>query len=298
MDTARTSTRELDLGGLRLYWLDGGRFRMDGGSMYGPVPRPRWTALYPPAEDNSLPMVAHVVLVRDASTWGLIDAGFGHHLSDRQRRFYTLERASQLARGLAEVGIDERRVEWVVLTHLHLDHAGGVLDRDPAGVVAPVFPHARLYVQSLEAREARDPTNRAHAVYTGDAFDRLFEMGLVNEVDGRASVTSNVEVFLTGGHSRGHQGVLLGGADGAALLHLGDLVALQGHENPQWVSALDDFPLESIRAKQEWLAKAARERWWFTYSHDARYRGGRLGEDGRLSETLPAARSAAPGPPR
>ena len=172
--------RAFDLGGLRLYWLDGGGFRQDGGAMFGPVPRPRWMAVYPPADDgsgprsNTVPLTAHVVVVQDGSRWGLFDSGFGHHLSDRQRQFYTLERDSQLEAGLAELGVSPGQVDWVVLSHLHLDHAGGVLGRGAtSGQVAPVFPNAAIWVQALEAREARDPTNRAHGVYTGDAFDRL-----------------------------------------------------------------------------------------------------------------------------
>ncbi len=278
---------ELDLGGPRLYWLDGGGFRLDGGSMFGPVPRPRWMAVYPPAEDNSIPMTAHAVLVRDAQRWGLIDSGLGHHLNDKQRRFYSLERESQLERGLAELGIGAAEIDWVVLTHLHLDHAGGVLSRDAQGRVAPTFPHAQLYVQALEARESRDASNRAHGVYAGDSFDRLEALGLVREVDGEAQLSGNVNVFLTGGHTRGHQGALVRGSGGAVLLHMGDLVVTEGHVNPQWVGAADDFPLDSISAKREWLGRASAEGWWIAFSHDVRHRGGRLGPDGRLAEKLP-----------
>ncbi len=227
------------------------------------------------------------MLVRDGGTWGLVDSGLGHHLTDRQRRFYAVERESQLEQGLAELGIGTGQVDWVVLTHLHLDHAGGVLSRDEMGRVAPTFPNARLWVQAVEAREARDESNRAHGVYTGDSFDRLEALGLVHEVDDRGSVTPNLELFLTGGHSRGHQGLLLRGQGGAALLHLGDLVVTEGHVNPQWISSLDDFPLDSIRAKREWLGRGAAEAWWVAFSHDARYRGGRLGADGKLTERLP-----------
>lgn len=286
-----TTFHALDLGGPRLYWLDGGGFRLDGGSMFGPVPRPRWSAVYPVGADNTIPLTAHVVLVEDGTTWGLIDAGFGHHLSERQRRFYSLERETRLERGLAEVGIQAERLDWVVLTHLHLDHAGGVVSQQD-GRVVPTFPNARLFVQSLEAREALDESNRAHGVYAGESFQRLAQLGLVVEVDGRAAVTPRTEVFLTGGHTRGHQGALVRGADGAALLHLGDLVVTEGHVNPQWISALDDFPLESIRAKREWLSRAASAGWWLAFSHDARYRGCRLDEEGRVAETLPLS---APG---
>lgn len=272
---------DLGAGGPRLYWLDGGGFRLDGGSMFGPVPRPRWSPLYPPAEDNSVPLTAHVVLVESGGAFGLIDAGFGHHLSERQKRAYTLERETQLDRGLAELGISAGQIDWIVLSHLHLDHAGGVLGRDADGAerAGPAFPNARIWVQALEAREARDATNRAHGMYTGDAFDRLEQLELVREIDGEANVAPGVRVFLTGGHSRGHQATLLSGSDGAALLHLGDLLVTQAHLPAAWVSALDDFPLESIRAKREWLPNAARNGWWVAFSHDVNAVAALLSED-------------------
>ena len=279
--------RALELGGPRLYWLDGGGFRLDGGAMFGAVPRARWSALYPPDEQNTIPLTAHVLLVEEGTRWGLLDSGFGHHLSEHQRRFYTLERESQLEQSLAELGVSTGQIDWVVLTHLHLDHAGGVLGRDARGQVAPVFPNASIWVQALEAREARDPTNRAHGVYTGDAFDRLEALGLVHEVDGQADLSRHLRVFLTGGHSRGHQAALLQGDQGTALLCLGDLLVTHAHLPPQWVSALDDFPLDTIRAKRDWLARAGAEGWWLAFSHDVTYTAGRLAGDGRLAETLP-----------
>lgn len=280
----------LDLGGPKLYWFDGGGFRNDGGAMFGPVPRRRWAAAYPPAEDNTIPLTGHVLLVEADGQYGLIDSGFGHHLTDKQKRFYTLERESRLEQGLAELGIGPEKIDWVVLTHLHLDHAGGVLGLDEQGRVAPVFPHARLWVQAIEAREARDESNRAHAVYTGGSFDRLEHLGLVHEIDGNADVSPHVEVFLTGGHSRGHQGALIRGASGAALAHLGDLVITHAHVSPGWVSALDDFPLDSIEAKRHWLARVRQHGWWLALSHDAQWVAGRLDAEGRLADRLPAPR--------
>jgi glyoxylase-like metal-dependent hydrolase (beta-lactamase superfamily II) len=265
----------LEAGAARLYWLDGGGFRLDGGAIFGPVPRPRWVAAYPPAEDNTIPLTAHVLLVQASNTWGLIDSGFGHHLADRQRRCYSLERESHLEQGLAEIGINKTRIDWVVLSHLHLDHAGGIVTDNDA-----TFPNASVHVQQLEAREAHDPTNRAHGVYGGDAFDRLEAFGLIQQVDGEADVGPHVRVFLTGGHSRGHQVTLIGNA----VLHLGDLLVTGAHLPPAWVSALDDFPLDTIRAKREWLGRVAREDWWVTFSHDARHTAARLDGDGKARE--------------
>src|SRR4051812_32527551 len=134
--------------------------------MFGPVPRPRWQVAYPPADDNTVPLTAHVLLVRANDRYGLVDSGFGHHLSERQRRFYSLERETHLDEGLAELGITKTQIDWVVLSHLHLDHAGGIVKDDQ-----PAFPNATVYVQSTEASEAHDQTNRAYGVYSGGAFD-------------------------------------------------------------------------------------------------------------------------------
>ena len=285
MTGAPAALNALDLGGPRLYWLDGGGFRLDGGSLFGPVPRPRWSKLYPPAEDNSVPLTAHAVLVQTNSSWGLLDSGFGHHLTDRQRRAYSLERDTQLEHGLAELGLSPASIDWVILSHLHLDHAGGVLARDVDDRFTPAFPNAPLWVQSLEAREARDASNRAHGMYTGDSFERLEQLGLVREVEGEADVVSGVHVSLSGGHSRGHQVTFVEGASGAALLHLGDLLVTQAHLAPAWVSALDDFPLDTIRAKREWLARASEQGWWVAFSHDVNNVAATLDADGKPHKT-------------
>jgi glyoxylase-like metal-dependent hydrolase (beta-lactamase superfamily II) len=282
MSASATTPHDLDLGGPRLFWLDGGGFRLDGGTMFGAVPRPRWSAVCPPADDNSVPLTAHVVLVADRSTWGLLDSGFGHHLSERQRRVYALERESNLEQGLAVLGVSQSRIDWVVLSHLHLDHAGGVLAEDGT----PVFPNARIWVQSLEAREARDGVDRRHGGYTGVSFDRLESLGLIHEVDGDADVTAHVGVTLTGGHTRGHQATLVRGSEGAAFLHLGDLLVTRHHLPPAWISALDDFPLDTRRAKREWLTRAAISNWWVGFSHDPTAVAARLTPDARHTSKL------------
>jgi glyoxylase-like metal-dependent hydrolase (beta-lactamase superfamily II) len=246
--------------------------------MFGPVPRPRWSALYPPADDNTVPLTAHVILIRAANTWGLLDSGFGHHLTDRQRRNYSLQRETQLEAQLADLGLSHNSIDWVILSHLHLDHAGGVLGSEGK----PSFANALVWVQSLEVREAHDPTNRAHGMYTGDAFDQLETLNLVHEVDGEADVIPGVvRVHLTGGHSRGHQATLVTGTEGAALLHLGDLLVTQHHLSPAWISALDDFPLDTIAAKRSWLQRAKTEGWWVAFSHDVTATAALLDAEGK-----------------
>jgi glyoxylase-like metal-dependent hydrolase (beta-lactamase superfamily II) len=242
-------------------------------------------------------LTAHVLLVSSGSTWGLVDSGFGHHLSERQRRFYSLERATRLEQSLAELGVSPNRLDWIVLSHLHLDHAGGVIGDNGR---EPAFPNASIWVQALEVNEARDVTNRAHGVYPTEAFERFEAAGLIREVDGSADVTATVSVMLTGGHSRGHQATLVQGDGRAGLLHLGDVLATQAQLPPTWVSALDDFPLDTIRAKREWLPKAAQQGWWVTFSHDVNAAAALLDPDGRVRrlwstpESPGAARSTPP----
>src|SRR5205823_40364 len=148
----------------------------------------------------------------------------------RHKRAYSLERETELDLGLAELGLSHSSIDWIVLSHLHLDHAGGVL-----GDNGPAFPNAQIWVQTLEASEARDTSNRAHHMYTGDAFERLEQLGLVRSVDGQAQVVPGVDVHLTGGHSRGHQATVVSGENGVALLHLGDLLVTHAHVPPAWV---------------------------------------------------------------
>jgi glyoxylase-like metal-dependent hydrolase (beta-lactamase superfamily II) len=270
------SFRALEAGGARIYWLDGGGFRLDGGALFGPVPRPRWIKEYPLDEsDNTVRLTAHVLLVEANGTRGLVDSGFGHHLNDRQRRFYALERETQLEQGLAELQIGPNQIDWIVLSHLHLDHAGGILTEN-----APTFPNAGVYVQTLELHEAHDATNRAHGVYSHESIDRLQSLGLVRPIDGEGPVTDQVTVHLTGGHSKGHQATLIGNA----VLHLGDLLVTSAHLPPVWVSALDDYPLESIRAKRAWLGRVSRENWWVTFSHDVRHTAALLDGEGKPRE--------------
>ena len=138
-------------------------------------------------------------------------------------------------------------------------------------------------------------------MYPGESFDGLEALGLVHAVDGEAEVAPGVRVFLTGGHSRGHQATLISaaadsaGAEGRALLHLGDLLVTQAHLSPAWVSALDDFPLDAIRAKREWLPRAARRAWWVAFSHDVGVVAALLDDAGRVRTSRPA-RPAGGGP--
>lgn len=277
----------LDLGSVHIRWLDGGEFRPDGGAMFGPVPKRVWSRAYPCDPDNLVTLAARPLLLETRHGWMLVDGGFGHHLDERQRRLYNVSRAGRLAESLAEAGVAPAQVEWVVLTHLHLDHASGLVAEGSDGRLRPLFPRARHVVQAIEVGEMASPHERERHAYEQRSWRPLVESGLVEQVDGTRELAPGVEVFLTGGHSRGHQGLLLR-SDGGVVLHLGDVLPTAAHLRPLWVSALDDFPLDSIEVKRRWLGRAIEGSWWIAFYHDHRVLAGRCGADYTLQDEVAA----------
>ena len=286
----------LDLGRARIHWLDGGAFRLDGGAMFGPVPKSRWSQRYPCDADNLIPLAARPLLVETAQGWLLIDSGFGHHLPERLQQGYQVERLGRLEAGLAELGLSTKDIAWVVLTHLHLDHASGLVHLDADGQLRPLFPHARHVVQRRELEQMAHPHERERHAYHQPSWQPLADAGLLEVIDGSREIAPGVEVFFTGGHSPGHQGVLLTAQKGAAV-HLGDLLPTAAHLRPLWISALDDYPLDSIAAKQRWLERVAAEGWWLTFYHDYQVLAAGCTRDYELDQQRLLALQASGAPP-
>jgi len=144
----------LDLGTVRLRWLDGGAFRLDGAAVFGQLPRPVWSTLLAPDEDNRVGLAAHVLLVETGGELWLIEAGVGHTLTPRQRAFMFVERARSLEADLAGLGVAPQDIRWIILTHLHPDHAGRLSTID--GSRAPRFANARHVIQRRELETTQD----------------------------------------------------------------------------------------------------------------------------------------------
>lgn len=195
-----------------------------------------------------------------------------------------MERLAALDESLARLGLVPEQIQWVVLTHLHLDHASGLVKQGSDGRLRPLFPEARHAVQALEVGEMANPHERERHAYEQRSWQPIVEAGLVELVEGTREILPGVEVFLTGGHSRGHQGLRLQADDGSAVLHLGDVMPTSAHLRPLWVSAMDDFPMDSIEAKRRYLAEAVSRRWWVTFYHDNRVLAGRCAEGFTLAD--------------
>jgi glyoxylase-like metal-dependent hydrolase (beta-lactamase superfamily II) len=238
-------------------------------------------------------MSLHCPLAVDGRDAMLFDTGLGDRLSPRENEIHRVDRRGGLRARLAEVGLDPEDVTHVVLTHLHFDHVGGVVTRDPSGRLAPAFPRARHLVQRRELETASSPTDeRLAAAYrhVPECIEPLRDRGLLEVLDGDTAITTTVRVVVTGGHTPSHQCPVV--ADrGDAFLHLGDIAPSRAHLRPAWNQAYDLDPLGTIAAKKALVERAEREGWWVSFDHDHEVACGRVASGWSRTGALAASRS-------
>lgn len=278
----------LTVGDITIHWLRGGRFRLDGGAMFGPVPKPLWARRFPCDERNSIPMQAYPLLVTTPEHRLLIDTGLGNKLNTKQRRNFLVEEEWAIDDDLAALGLTANDIDIVILTHLDWDHASGGTRRTgghsaPEGddSIVPTFGRARYVVQQREWEAALNPTSRTQHGYWRENWAPLRDAGQVELVDGDVEIVPGVRLYLTGGHTHGHQIVHIESA-GETLLHLADILPTHAHINPLWVMGYDNFPLTSIAEKERWLPQAQADGWWLSFYHDPFLLAATVGRDGRV----------------
>lgn len=270
----------LELGRMRVHLVSDGRFAMDGGAMFGIVPKPLWQKVVPSDDANRIDMSLHCPLAEDGRDAILIDTGVGERLSEKERTLYRVDRDGGLLARLRELRIDPEDVTHVVLTHLHFDHLGGAVVRDGADRLRPAFPRAKHFVQRGELETALHPTNARLAAAYGHAkecLEPLQAAGLIEPLEGETSILPQLRVVVTGGHTPSHQCPILEGG-GERFVHLGDVAPTRAHLRPAWNQAYDLDPVETMAAKKRLLSRAAEERWWVSFDHDHEIACGRLGE--------------------
>ena len=255
------------LGAFELTWLNGGSFALDGGAMFGVVPKVLWSRKYPSHEDNTIPMVARPLLIRTASSCILIETGLGNKLTEKQKKIYKVSRDWDVLEELRGMGIQRENIEFVVLTHYDFDHAGGVVMQEKSGTLALTFPNARHVLQKREWEDVLSPNKRSINTFWPVNYEVLKQSKNLELVDGDTDIVPGVRVILTGGHNRGFQIVRIE-SGGENALHLVDLLPTHAHFNPLWVMAYDNFPLESIAMKELWERRGIEENAWFTFYHD------------------------------
>lgn len=254
------------LGDLELISLSDGFFRLDGGSMFGVVPRPLWSAVMTPDDRNRIRLAMRPLVVRGVRTM-LIDAGVGDKDGAKFQEVYGLERTHHLDHSLAEAGLAPEDIDIVLATHLHLDHAGGFTVRDRTGKVRPRFPRARYVVRRGEWEDATRPHERSRASYLADNFLPLAEAGVLELVSDDQTIMPGVRVTRTGGHTAHHQIALIE-SGGRQAAYVADLIPTSAHLPPAWIMGFDLFPMETLAAKKVFVQEAESRRTLIFFAHD------------------------------
>lgn len=261
--------------------LSGGRLALDGGNMFGPVPRVLWETKLRPDHHHRIGMDTNCVLVEMEGHRILIDTGYGSKAGTKQREFQGLEEGEPIARSLAAIGLTPDDISIVILTHLHFDHVGGCTRRSLSGALEPVFPRAQHFVQSIEWEDAAARKPELLGSFFEEDFLPLEEAGLVEKVGPVAEILPGLTLRLVGGHTRGMQIVEIGRRPGGvpAAVCLADLAPTVHHLRTFWHVSYDQFPLDVRRAKPVVLGKVADEGSLVLFCHDVAIRQAYLKRD-------------------
>jgi glyoxylase-like metal-dependent hydrolase (beta-lactamase superfamily II) len=262
------------LGDLELRLLSDGEFRMDGGTVFGVVPRVLWERISQPDDRNRVRMGLNILLIRANGKTILVDTGIGSKLGRKLREIYRLDRSVDLLSSLNAAGLEPGDVDLVINTHLHFDHCGGNT-RFEGDRLVPTFPRATYFIQRGEWEDALHPDARSRVSYLEGNFVPLEEARQVEFLDGDAEILPGVSTFVTGGHTRFHQGVRLQSGDHVAVLPA-DIVPLSTHLRIPYVASFDLYPMQSMKAKEKLLERVKAENALLIFPHDATVPAGYL----------------------
>ncbi len=266
----------MKIGRIRVEPVNDGELWLDGGAMFGVVPKKLWAKVAPPDEENRIRLSMHPLLVF-TDPLILIESGIGNKSDPKMARIYRID-AGRLLRSLKELGVEPEDIGIVINTHLHFDHGGGNTWRFEDGI-RPTFPRARYIVQKAEWEDAINPNERTRASYLPENLIPIKDR--VEMVEGEKEVVPGVRVIPTGGHTKGHQIVRIE-SGGEVGIYLGDLIPTVAHLPLPYIMAYDLFPLETLKKKKELLTQAADEGWILFFEHDPEIRWGRVRiEEGR-----------------
>ncbi len=254
------------LGEMEIRYLDGGEFRLDGGAMFGVVPKVFWEKKTAPDERNRIRLRANSLLVRAGGKTIVIETGNGTKWDAKLRGVYGVQEGNPLVESLGKHGVEPRDVDLVINTHLHFDHAGGNT-RMEGGRAVPTFPRAKYVVQRGELEHAATPTERDKASYFPENFVPISQAGLWKLTDGDQAIVPGISVAPIPGHNADIQAVLLSGG-GKTVAFVADLLPTRHHIPLPWIMAYDLYPMRTLETKRTWVARMAKENWIVVFGHD------------------------------
>jgi methylmalonyl-CoA epimerase len=281
-----SSVTRYQLGDLELISVCDGAFRLDGGAMFGIVPKALWAQHAPPDERNRILMAMRPLIVRGMRTM-LIDAGLGDKDDAKFHEIYGVNRARNLDHTLAEAGLSADDIDIVLASHLHFDHAGGFTERDASGRIRPRFRRAQYVVRRGEWEDATHPHERNRASYIADNFVPLAEAGVLQLVDDDQTIMPGVRVRRTGGHCMHHQMVLIESA-GATAAFVADLIPTTAHLSAPWIMGYDLYPMDTLAMKKAFLEEAVAKNMLVFFEHDPAVPAGYIREEKGKRRIVPA----------
>jgi glyoxylase-like metal-dependent hydrolase (beta-lactamase superfamily II) len=272
--------RTIQLGEIEISLLCDGFFYLDGGAMFGVIPKPMWEKRAPADARNRIRMAMRPILVRGARTM-LVDAGCGDKMTAKQAEIFGFERDWNLRHSLAAAGVSPDGIDIVLATHLHFDHAGGFTVRGPDDGVRPRFSRAQYIVRRGEFEDAMNPNVRTKGSYFPENYKPLADANVLQMVDEDATIMPGVRVRRTGGHTMHHQMVMIE-SGGKTAVFVADLLPLAAHLPDVWIMGYDLFPLDTLSFKSAFLREAVEREYLILFEHDPDIAAGYIRErDGK-----------------
>lgn len=270
-------TKPLEIAGYKILPIPTGVFGLDGGAMFGTVPKVLWEKSNPADDHNQIPMEARALLLQGHGRNILIDTGngsdfiekYGEKLGSKFKEMYNIDESGpSLLKSLKTVGLTPLDITDVILTHLHFDHAGGGTCAGDNGQIIPTFPKAKYYLQNENLKTALNPNRREKSSYFKSNFEPLIQNNNLILLDGNEkNILPQISAFISNGHTVGHQSLIVED-DQNRLIYCGDVIPTSSHVRLAWVMGYDLDPLKIIEEKNELLKMSSNKETFYFFEHD------------------------------
>lgn len=258
----------MKIGEYKVYSVNTGLFRLDGGAMFGVVPKPLWSKSNPADDSNRIQMCTNSILLDSGKRKILIDNGIGHKMSKKLNEIYSVDYSNYtLLDSLKMININPEDITDVILTHLHFDHAGGSTYYDEEKQLQITFPNAVHYVQKKHYEWALNPTDRDKASFFLNNFELLTEKKMLNFIEGEHKFDDVLTLIPVNGHTKDMQMVKISDGENT-LLYAADLIPMSAHIPLPYIMGYDLFPLTTLEEKRKYLTEAVKKDWLIFFEHD------------------------------
>ena len=275
----------MKFGDFEIYSFVEHKLRLDGGSMFGVIPKVIWQKFMPVDENNMIPMHTNLFVLKAHGKNFIFDCGLGDTLSDFEKRIYNVVGESMLSKGLQKLGMSEDDIDVVILTHLHTDHVGGAVKKVKDKLV-PRFPNAKYVIDKKEWHDATHPNERTGAVYVVERYGALEKSGQIEFIDSDVVLYPGISLDHTGGHTEGHFGIRME-SGGKKVWYYADIFCTSAHMAVPYVPATDLYPLRTMEVKRKLLPRIIDEKIIMAFDHDVNMAFATVVKDGKKLKVTP-----------